>query len=147
MRNSKNSTRQLMGIDRITDYALTTGMGELVFFIVSPTNIGVLPESSITERVRSLQAVLSSLGEVEMLALNSWESFEHNKNYYKDRMEAEEVSAIRELLRQDMDDLNKKQILLTTAREFYLILRLRGAVETDIFRYLSTVEQSIKCFG
>lgn len=147
MRNSKNSTRQLMGIDSISDYALSTGMGELVFFIVSPTNIGVLPESSITERVRSLQAVLSSLGEVEMLALNSWESFEHNKNYYKDRIDAEEVPAIRELLRQDMDDLNKKQILLTTAREFYLILRLRGAVETDIVRYLSTVEQSIKSCG
>lgn len=147
MRNSKNSTRQLMGIDSISDYALSTGMGELVFFIVSPTNIGVLPESSITERVRSLQAVLSSLGEVEMLALNSWESFEHNKSYYKDRIEAEGFPAIRELLRQDMDDLNKKQILLTTAREFYLILRLRGAVETDIFRYLSTVEQSIKSCG
>lgn len=147
MKNSKNSTRQLMGIDRITDYSLATGMGELVFFIVSPTNIGVLPESSITERVRSLQAVLSSLGEVEMLALNSWESFEHNKNYYKDRIEAECIPAIRELLRQDMDDLNKKQILLTTAREFYLILRLRGAVETDIVRYLSTVEQSIKSCG
>ncbi len=147
MKKSKSSTRQLMGIDRITDYSLATGMGDLVFFIISPTNLGVLPESSITERVRSLQAVLTSLGEFEMLALNSWESFEQNKNFYRDRMEAEPLPAIRELLRQDMDDLDRKQILLTTAREFYLILRLRGEVETDIFRYLSTVEQGIKSCG
>lgn len=147
MKNSRSSTRQLMGIDQITDYALSTGAGELVFFIISPTNIGVLPENSVTERVRSLQAALSSLGELEMLALDSWESFEHNKNFYKDRIENESFPAIQELLRQDMEDLDKKQVLMTTAREFYLILRLRGAVETDIFRYLSTVEQSIKSCG
>ena len=57
MKNNRNATRQLLGVDRITDCALSTPMGDLAFFIVKPTNIGVLPESSrlipMTTRSRS----------------------------------------------------------------------------------------------
>ena len=38
----EQSTRQLMGIDDITDYGIATRMGELVFFAIKPTNISVL---------------------------------------------------------------------------------------------------------
>ena len=37
----EQSTRQLMGIDVITDYGIATRMGELVFFAIKPTNISV----------------------------------------------------------------------------------------------------------
>ena len=37
----EQSTRQLMGIDNITDYSIATRMGDLVFFAVKPTNISV----------------------------------------------------------------------------------------------------------
>ena len=37
------STRQLMGIEEIKDYCIATRMGNLVFFIIKPTNISVLP--------------------------------------------------------------------------------------------------------
>ena len=50
MRTSESSTRKLLGIEKLTEYTLATETGELAFFIVKPTNIGVLPESSITER-------------------------------------------------------------------------------------------------
>ena len=40
----KQSTRELMGIDEITDYSLKTPYGELVYFIIHPTNISVLSE-------------------------------------------------------------------------------------------------------
>ena len=39
------STRQLMGIEEIKDYCIATRMGNLVFFIIKPTNISVLPDS------------------------------------------------------------------------------------------------------
>ena len=32
----EQSTRQLMGIDDITDYGIATRMGELVFFAIKP---------------------------------------------------------------------------------------------------------------
>ena len=36
------STRQLMGIDQLTDHGLKTARGELVFYLVSPDNLSVL---------------------------------------------------------------------------------------------------------
>ena len=36
--NAAQSTRQLMGIDGIKDYCIATRMGDLVFFIIKPTN-------------------------------------------------------------------------------------------------------------
>ena len=34
----EQSTRQLMGIDGITDYSIATRMGNLVFFAIKPTS-------------------------------------------------------------------------------------------------------------
>ena len=46
----EQSTRQLMGIDDITDYGIATRMGELVFFAIKPTNISVLPDTGVGAR-------------------------------------------------------------------------------------------------
>ena len=148
MRSSaKSSTRQMMGIHYLTDYGMVTDTGTLVFYIIKPTNIGVLPESSITERVQALKNVLRTLGEVEMMALNSWESFQHNKNYYKDRIEAEPLPAVRELLRRDCDHLDEMQGKLSTAREFYIVTRIREEQDTDLSQHLTSIEQQINDLG
>ena len=146
-RKKRNTTRQLMGIDCLTDHSISTPNGDLVYFIISPTNIGVLPESSITARINSLLGVLRGHSEMEMMALNSRESFEANKSFYRDRIEQEELPAVRKLLELDSKHLDNIQILLSTAREFYLVIRLRDQQDTDILRYLSTIEQNIKNNG
>lgn len=46
-----HSTRQLIGIEDIKDYCIATRMGDLVFFIIRPTNISVLPDSGVTARI------------------------------------------------------------------------------------------------
>lgn len=132
--SKKGSTRQMMGITAIENDQVSTAMGDLVYYAVKPTNIGVLPESSIRDRVQALQRLLQGQGELEMMALNAWQSFAHNRDFYRERMEQEDNPAIRELLRQDLLDLDEKQELLSTAREFYLIVRLRGRQESDVFR-------------
>ena len=78
--NAAQSTRQFMGIDGIKNYCIATRMGDLVFFIIKPTNISVLPDSSISARIYALLNVVKGQAEIEMLALNSKESFERNKN-------------------------------------------------------------------
>ena len=45
----KQSTRELIGINEITDYSIKTAYGELVYFIIHPTNISVL--STLTLRI------------------------------------------------------------------------------------------------
>ena len=82
-----------------------------------------------------------------MLALNSKESFERNKNFYRERQDCEELPAIRKLLEQDSKHLDRIQVLMASSREFYIIIRLRGDKDTDIFPYLSRIEQSINDNG
>ena len=137
------STRQLMGIEEIKDYCIATRMGNLVFFIIKPTNISVLPDSSISARIYALLNVVKGQAEIEMLALNSKESFERNKDFYRERLSQEELPAVRRLLEQDSKHLDRIQVLMASSREFYIIIRLRGEQESDVFSYLSRIEQNI----
>lgn len=141
------STRQLMGIEAIRDYCIATRMGDLVFFIIKPTNISVLPDSGVTARIYALLNVVKGLAEIEMLALNSKESFEDNKRFYSSRMETEELPALRRLLEQDSSHLDRIQALMASAREFYIIVRLRNEKEAEVFPYLSRIEKTIKDNG
>ena len=139
------STRQFIGAKEITDYSLVTyGQGELVYFIVKPTNISVLSESSVGARIYALMTVLKGVAEIEMLCLNSRESFEDNKRFLKSQMEQEENPVIRRLLEQDQTHLDRIQVQMATAREFLIMLRLKDEKESDIFPYLSRNEKSLK---
>ena len=139
------STRQFIGAKEITDYSLVTyGQGELVYFIVKPTNISVLSESSVGARIYALMTVLKGVAEIEMLCLNSRESFEDNKRFLKSQMEQEENPVIRRLLEQDQTHLDRIQVQMATAREFLIMLRLKDEKESDIFQYLSRIEKSLK---
>lgn len=139
------STRQFIGAKEITDYSLVTyGQGELVYFIVKPTNISVLSESSVGARIYALMTVLKGVAEIEMLCLNSRESFEDNKRFLKSQMEQEENPVIRRLLKQDQTHLDRIQVQMATAREFLIMLRLKDEKESDIFPYLSRIEKSLK---
>lgn len=139
------STRQFIGAKEITDYSLVTyGQGELVYFIVKPTNISVLSESSVGARIYALMTVLKGVAEIEMLCLNSRESFEDNKRFLKSQMEQEENPVIRRLLEQDQTHLDRIQVQMATAREFLIMLRLKDEKESGIFPYLSRIEKSLK---
>ena len=146
-KEGSQSTRQLMGIEDIKDYCIATRMGDLVFFIIKPTNISVLPDSGVTARIYALLNVVKGLAEIEMLAINSKESFEDNKRFYAGRMEAEELPALRRLLEQDSSHLDRIQALRASAREFYIIVRLRNEKVSEIFPYLSRIEKTIKDNG
>ncbi|MEA4986466.1 MAG: hypothetical protein VB095_00155 [Anaerovorax sp.] len=143
----KNSTRELMGITEITDYSLVTSFGELVYFIIHPTNISVLSESSVSSRIYALMTVLKGIAEIEMLCLNSKENFDDNKEHLKKRMEEEENPIIRKLLMQDSTNLDRMQVQMATAREFLIIIRLKNEKESDVFPYLSRIEKSLKDQG
>ena len=143
----EQSTRQLMGIDDFTDYGIATRMGNLVFFAIKPTNISVLPGSAVGARIYALLNVIKGQVEIEMLALNSKESFENNKDFYRQQANLEDLPAIRKLLEQDSAHLDRIQVLMASSREFYILVRLQGKKESDVFSYLSRIEKSIKDNG
>lgn len=148
------STKELIGIDEITDYSLKTSAGELVYFIIHPTNISVLSDVNISARIYALMTVLKGIAEIEMLCLNSKENFDENKQYLNNRMEVESNPVIRNLLQQDSTNLDRMQVQMATAREFLIIIRLKKEEEkghnditADVFPYLSRIEKSLKDQG
>ena len=139
------STRQLIGAKEITDYSLVTyGHGELVYFIVKPTNISVLSQASVGARIYALMTVLKGVAEIEMLCLNSRESFEDNKRFLRSRMEQEGNPVVRKLLEKDLSHLDRIQVQMATAREFLILKRLKEEKESEVFPYLARIEKSLK---
>lgn len=139
------STRQLIGVKEVTDYSLATyGQGELVYFIVKPSNISVLSEASVSARIYALMTVLKGIAEIEMLCLNSRENFEDNKRFLRSRMEQEDNPVVRRLLEKDLTFLDRIQVQMATAREFLILVRLKEEKESEVFPYLSRIEKSLK---
>ena len=81
----KKSTRQLIGIDDIKNGSVVTADGELAFYFVHPSNLNVLPEQGVRAKVQELLGVLKGMAELELLALDSRESFQRNKEFYQAR--------------------------------------------------------------
>ena len=140
------STRQLMGIDQLTEHGLKTAKGELVFFLLSPDNLSVLSADGVRNRVRTLTDLLRSVDAAELLALDSRESFQSNKNYYQTRLEQEAVPAIREMLRQNMAHLDDIQSTTASAREFALAHRIDPKSNED-YSTLKQLEKRIRDCG
>jgi hypothetical protein len=141
----KQYTRQLINTKGITDYSLLTVRGdELVYFIIKPTNISVLSEESVSARIYSLMTVLKGMAELEFLCLNSRENFEDNKQFLKKRMEQENNPSVRRLLEHDLHHLDRIQVQMATAREFLVVIRLKGEKESEVFPYLNRIEKTLR---
>ena len=137
----KKSTRQLIGIDDIKNGSVVTADGELAFYFVRPSNLNVLPEQGVRAKVQELLGVLKGMAELELLALDSKESFQDNRQFYRQRLEAEDTPAIRGLLVQDRQHLDSVQ---TTMGEFCFVLRRR---KTDGAMNYAPLEQQFRDCG
>ena len=110
--------------------------------MVSPDNLSVLSAEGVRGRVRALTELLRSMEAVELLALDSRESFQSNKHHYQNRLEREDLPALRELLRQDMGHLDEIQSTTASAREFALVYRRDGKTTEDA-SHLKQLEKRI----
>lgn len=127
----QQSTRQLMGITRITEHGVSTPNGDYVFFLIRPDNLSVLSEDAIRQRIGNLANLISNRDEVTLLALDSRASFQHNKLFYQARLEEETEPAIRRLLQMDLEQLDEIQTSSATKREFVIALRVTSKESND----------------
>ena len=125
------STRQLMGIVRITPHGVQTESGERAFYLIRPDNLSVLSPEVIQSRIHSLTVLLSTQPSLEILALDSRESFQRNKEYYQRRIEEESAPEVRALLEEDLEHLETIQFSSASSREFVLVLPLDEKVGAD----------------
>lgn len=141
------STRQLMGIDQFTENGLKVGRSELVFFLIQPDNLSVLSAEGVRGKIAALTDLLRSVESVRLLALDSRESFQNNKDWYRQRMEQESNPALRELLRQDAAHLDAIQTTTASAREFALVFELDRQKEENARSQVTRLEKSIRDKG
>ena len=100
------SVQDLIGVKTFTKYGLATNKGELLFYLVSPTNISVLSHANIEIKIRHLMMVLSAVPDIEITCTDSSECFDDNKSYLQERLSEERNPRVRKLIKMDMDYLD-----------------------------------------
>lgn len=144
----RQGTRRMINAQAVTPYGLLTYRGgETAFFLLRPTCISVLPEDALAARVGALVTVFKSQPELEILCLNSRESFANNTRYLEARIGEEENPYIADLLEKDKAHLGSVQLQTATAREFVLAVRLEAVREKEKYPYLARVEKLIRDQG
>ena len=137
------SVQELLGIKTFTKYGLATTKGELLFYLVSPTNISVLSHTNIEIKIRHLMMVLSALPDIEIICTDSSECFDDNKAYLTERLEAEENGKVKKLIGKDIDFFNTVQVEMATARQFFFVARLKNQKEKQVFETANRIESKI----
>ena len=138
-----SAVQDLIGIKTFTKYGLKTNRGELLFYLVAPTNISVLSHTNIEIKVRHLMMVLSSLPDIEIACTDSSECFDDNKVYLNTRLEEELNPKVKRVLKKDVEFLDQIQVEMATARQFLFIARSKAKKPEQIFQMANRVEKVI----
>lgn len=142
-KNNKNTVQELIGIDTFSKRGLKTKNGELVYFLISPTNISVLSNENIQTKIWHLMQVLSAQPNIEITCLDSCERFDDNKTFMLERLGKESNPLVKNCLKKDIDYLDNIQIEMSTARQFMFSVRFRREKEEQIFNQVNRVEKAI----
>lgn len=142
-KNNKNTVQELIGIDTFSKRGLKTKNGELVYFVISPTNISVLSNENIQTKIWHLMQVLSAQPNIEITCLDSCERFDDNKTFMLERLGKESNQLVKNCLEKDIDYLDNIQIEMSTARQFMFSVRFRREKEEQIFNQVNRVEKAI----
>ena len=137
------SVQALLGIKTFTDYGLSTNKGELLFFLVTPSNISVLSTAAVEVKIRQLMLTLSAIPDAEIVCTDSSECFDENKAYLIRRKEEEPNAKIKKLLGKDLEFLGEIQLEMATARQFMFVARCRNMNAMQVFNYANTVQKTI----
>ncbi len=138
-----HAVQDLIGIKTFTKYGLMTGRGELLFYLVAPTNISVLSSTNIEIKIRHLMMVLSAIPDIEINCTDSSECFDDNKEYLRERLQEEQNPNVRKLLKKDVDFLDSIQMEMATARQFLFIARCKDMKAGHVFQTANRVEKII----
>lgn len=138
------STQALLGVKGFSRNGIqTNGHGEIVFYMVSPTNISVMSRVAVAQKIKHLMTLLSAQPDLEIVCIDSRENFDDNKLYLDERFNDEPNGKVRELLLKDKTFLDDIQVQMSTAREFLIVVRLRNESDEESFSRLNRIEKCI----
>ena len=144
MKKGNLSTQTMLGVKSFSRNGIQTdGHGEIVYFLLKPTNISVLSRVSVGQKVKQLMQLLTVQPDMEIICLDARENFDDNKLYLDARLEDETNALIRDLLERDKVFLDEIQVQMSTAREFLIAVRMRNESDEQSFSALNRIEKSI----
>ena len=107
----------------------------------------MLSAANIDVKIHHLMMLLSTIPDLEILALDSCECFDSNKMYVKKRLQTEQNEAVRKLLQADYDFLDEIQLEMSSARQFVFALRFKREKDEQIFNTINRVDKAISEHG
>ena len=137
------SIQELIGIKSFSRYGLLTNKGELLFFLIAPTNISVMSRLAIDIKINHLYMLLSTNPELEIICSDSAECFDDNKAYLQKRMEDEKNLNVKSIIEKDIKFLDDIQIEMSTARQFFLTVRCKQKKPEQILHIRNEIEKAI----
>ena len=144
MAKRKPSTVDLVGVSHFSRNGLQMAShGELVYFLVQPTNISVLSETSIALKIQHLMQLLTLQPDIEIICSDARENFEYNKLSLAKKAEKEGNLKVQLLLRKDMKFLDDIQLQMSTAREFMFCYRVPHTSNEQTLGMLNRLEKQI----
>lgn len=146
-KRKNNSVQKFIGFENFTKYGIKTDKVEIAFFSVEPTNISVLSAANIDVKIHHLMMLLSTIPDLEIIALDSCECFDTNKMYVKKRLHTEQNEAVRKLLQADYEFLDEIQSEMSSARQFMFAIRFRREKDEQIFNIINRVGKAISEHG
>ena len=144
MAKRKQSTVDLVGVSHFSRNGLQMAShGELVYFLVQPTNISVLSENNIALKIQHLMHLLTLQPNIEIICSDARENFEYNKLSLAKKAEKEGNLKVQLLLRKDMKFLDDIQLQMSTAREFMFCYRVPHTSNEQTLGMLNRLEKQI----
>lgn len=144
MAKRKQSTVDLVGVSHFSRNGLQMAShGELVYFLVQPTNISVLSEMNIALKIQHLMQLLTLQPDIEIICSDARENFEYNKLSLAKKAEKEGNLKVQLLLRKDMKFLDDIQLQMSTAREFMFCYRVPHTSNEQTLGMLNRLEKQI----
>lgn len=137
------SVQELLGVRSFSDYGIMTSRGELIFYLVAPTNISVLSPTSIETKIRQLMYVLTAVPDIEITCTDSSQCFDDNKAYLMGRTQAESNPKVRKILRKDILFLDEIQMEMANARQFFFTARCRNMKPQQVFERANSIQKLI----
>lgn len=138
-RKSKNDIKIVQEILDIKEFEENT-INKKYYIRINPKNISILTNAVLLGIIDNFKKVLNMGSRVELLVVDKTERLEDNKEYLKDLRDRKENRIERELLSQDIEELDRT-FSKSSSREFYLIFPYRDNKEEEIIKQLErTIE-------
>lgn len=139
-----STVKKEIGITGLGDGCIIKENGtKVVFFEIEPSNLAVLSEYNIRNRVMALSSLMQVVGQLEMFTLDARENYSENRSFIRKRIAEEKNPAIKNILLREERYIKTIEAESSTARIFLLAFSIpkgsetKGANQLEHFRQLA----------